>query len=157
MNPIWGASKHLHIGHLKKSLRFNLSRRILPKSKPFINTQCRSDTFSNICLISECLKVEVRMWAMSGQQSQNVSQQQQVPEKFLKPFYKLSVAQLNEAWKVNHEKYNCYYIPIWWAEGRSMETAVCKNWSWIGNGLASGTHLPNIFLNLKRALLCFFV
>jgi len=34
---------------------------------------------------------------MSGQ-SQNVSQQQ-VPEKFLKPFYKLSVAQLNGAWK----------------------------------------------------------
>ena len=45
---------------------------------------------------------------MSGQQqSQNVSQQQQqqVPEKFLKPFYKLSVAQLNEAWKVNPEIY----------------------------------------------------
>ena len=48
---------------------------------------------------------------MSGQQqSQNVSQQQQqqVPEKFLKPFYKLSVAQLNEAWKVNREIYTYF-------------------------------------------------
>ena len=33
------------------------------------------------------------------------NESQQVPEKFLKPFYKISVAQLNGAWMVIHLKY----------------------------------------------------
>ena len=49
-----------------------------------------------------------------------------------------------------------FFMSIWWAEGRSMETAVWKNWGWIGNGLASGRHLLKVLLNLRRILLCFF-
>lgn len=90
-------TKHLHVRHLNKSLRLVLSRRILPQVKAYCKYSELKWKISFMSYFRDCLKVEVKMWAMSGQ-SQTTSLQ--VPEKFLKPFFKVSVAQLNEAWKV---------------------------------------------------------